>query len=309
MQNDPYDILGVPKTASTDDIKKAFRKLARKHHPDIHPDDPDAKSRFVRLSAAHDLLKDPKLRKRYDAGEIDASGQERPDRRFYRDHAGNADGRTYRTAAGFEDFGDPADIFANLFRQRGRNTSGAAGTGHFAMQGADARYAMEVSFLDAAKGAIRQITLPSGGTLDVNIPAGIRDGQTLRLKAKGSPGSGGAPAGDAYITLSIKPHHVFRRDGDDIVMTLPLTINEAILGGKIKTPTIDGSVNLAVPAGATTGQILRLKGKGVRAKGRKPGDQLVELKIVAPPKIDEELKAFMETWQTKNAYDPRKGMI
>ena len=205
--------------------------------------------------------------------------------------------------------GDPADIFAEMFRQRGRGPSGPGGSANFAMPGADARYAMDVSFMDAAKGATRQITLPGGGTLDVSIPAGIRDGQTMRLKGKGSAGTGGAPAGDAYITLSIKPHHVFRREGDDIVMTLPVTIDEAILGAKIKTPTIDGVVNLTVPPGATTGQTLRLKGKGMVAKGKTRGDQRVELKIVAPPHVDDDLKAFMEKWRASNAYDPRSGMI
>lgn len=309
MKTDPYEILGVPRSASAGDIKKAFRKLARDHHPDIHPDDPGAKERFTSLSGAYDLLKDPQLRKRFDAGEIDANGQERHDRPFYRDHAASAEGQTYRTSRGFEDFGDPADIFAEMFRQRGRASSGPGGSAHYAMPGADARYAMDVSFMDAAKGATRQITLPEGGTLDVSIPAGIRDGQTLRLKGKGGKGTGGAPAGDAYITLSIKPHHVFRREGDDIFMTLPVTIDEAILGAKIKTPTIDGTVNLTVPAGATTGQTLRLKGKGMVGKGKMRGDQRVELKIVAPPKIDDELKTFMEQWRATNTYDPRKGMV
>jgi len=309
MTTDPYEILGVARTASAGDIKKAFRKLARDHHPDLHPDDPGAKERFTKLSGAYDLLKDPQLRKRFDAGEIDAAGQERPDRQFYRDHARSNQNRTYRTSRGFEDFGDPADIFAEMFRQSGTGSARQRGSTHFAMPGADTRYAMDVSFMDAAKGATRQITLPDGGTLDVSIPAGIRDGQTLRLKGKGGSGTGGAPDGDAYITLSVKPHHVFRREGDDIVMTLPVTIDEAILGAKIKTPTIEGLVNLTIPPGATSGQTLRLKGKGMSAKGKARGDLRVELKIVAPPKVDDELKAFMEKWRTTNTHDPRKGMI
>ncbi|MBW3097924.1 DnaJ C-terminal domain-containing protein [Pseudohoeflea coraliihabitans] len=313
MSTDPYDILGVKKTASAEELKKAYRKLARESHPDINPDDSEAKARFVKISGAYDLLKDPELRRRYDAGEIDASGQEKPERQFYRDHAGGSDGARYRTTRGFEDFGDPADIFAEMFRQRSRGPSGTAGGfadgSQFAMQGADMRYAMDVAFLDAAQGATRQITLPDGGKLDVKIPAGIQDGQTIRLRGKGGPGSGGAPAGDAYITLSVKPHHVFRREGNDIVMTLPITIDEAVLGAKVKTPTLDGPVNLTVPPGATSGQSLRLKGRGIAAKGKPRGDQRVELKIVAPPEIDDELKTFMETWRAKNAYDPRRGMI
>lgn len=313
MHNDPYDILGVKKSASAEEIKKAYRKLARENHPDINPDDPAAKERFVKISGAYDLLKDPELRRRFDAGEIDANGQERPERQFYRDHAGGPEGFTYRTSRGFE--GDPADIFADIFGSRARRPGGAGAYGmggdgtRFAMPGADMRYAMDVSFLDAAKGATRQITLPEGGTLDVKIPAGIRDGQSIRLKGKGGPGTGGAPDGDAYIVISVKPHHVFRRENDDIVMSLPITLDEAILGARIKTPTIDGAVNLTIPAGATTGQTLRLKGKGIAVKGRPRGDQRVELRIVAPPEIDDELKSFMEQWREKHAYDPRKGMM
>lgn len=310
MQDDPYAILGVQKTASAEEIKKAYRKLARTSHPDINPDDPEAKARFVKISAAYDLLKDPEARRRFDAGEIDATGQEKPDRHFYRDHAGGRDGFSYRTTRGFEDFDDPADIFAEMFRQRSRPGAGAGGgSSRFAMPGQDLRYAMDVTFMEAAKGATRQVTLPEGGTLDVRIPAGLADGQTLRLKGKGGPGTGGAPSGDAYITVSVRPHHVFRREDNDIVMTLPITIDEAVLGGKVKTPTLDGAVNLTIPAGATTGQTLRLKGKGIEAKGKPRGDQRVELKIVAPPKVDDELKSFMETWRGAHAYDPRKGMM
>lgn len=310
MQDDPYKILGVAKTASAEEIKKAYRKLARTSHPDINPDDPEAKTRFVKISGAYDLLKDPAQRARFDAGEIDASGAERPERQFYRDHAGTAGGQTYRTTRGFEDMGDPADIFAEMFRQRGRTASGGAGgRNNFAMPGADLHFAMDIAFLDAALGTTRQITLPEGGTLDVRIPAGLSDGQTLRLRGKGAPGTGGAPAGDAYITISVKPHHVFRRESDDIVMTLPVSIDEAILGGKVETPTIDGPVKLTIPAGATSGQVLRLRERGIARRGGKRGDQRVELKIVAPTKIDDELRQFMENWRKDHAYDPRKGMF
>lgn len=316
MQDDLYAILGVKKTATAEEIKKAYRKLARESHPDINPDDPDAKARFVRISAAHDILKDPKLRARYDAGEIDATGAERPERTFYRDHA-----RAGASPFGAErwsfdgmgdgmgangDFGDAADIFAEIFRQR-RAQRGPQGG--FAMPGADYSFAMDVSFMDAARGATRKVTLPEGGTLEVKIPAGIADGQTLRLRGKGGPGTGGAPAGDALITVSVRPHHVFRREGDDIVMTLPVTIDEAILGAKVKTPTIDGPVNLSIPAGASSGQTLRLKGRGIARAGAARGDQRVEIRIVAPPKVDEALKAFMEKWRRDHPHDPRQGMF
>ena len=318
MQDDLYAILGVKKTATAEEIKKAYRKLARESHPDINPDDPGAKARFVKISAAHDILKDARQRARYDAGEIDATGAERPERAFYRDHAGAGASPFGRERWSFDagsapkgGFGDAGDIFAEIFRQhqQGGNRAGPGGGGTFAMPGPDYNFAMDVAFMDAARGASRQITLPEGGTIDVKIPVGITDGQTLRLRGKGGPGGGGAPAGDAYITVSVKPHHVFRREGDDIVMTLPITIDEAILGAKVKTPTIDGPVNLAVPVGASSGQTLRLKGRGIARAGGARGDQRVELKIVAPPKVDEALKAFMETWRKDHTHDPRRGMF
>jgi len=176
-------------------------------------------------------------------------------------------------------------------------------------RGADRRYALEVPFLDAVQGGSTQIQLPDGVALEVKIPEGVNDGQTIRLRGKGNPGMGGGPAGDALVTLSVRPHPIFRRDGNDIVITLPITLDEAVLGTKVATPTISGTVSLSIPKGASSGQVLRLRGRGVKALGSKTrGDQRVELSIVAPLRIDPELAEFMEGWRKKNAYDPRKGM-
>ncbi len=308
MSDDPYAALGLTKAATDEEIRKAYRKIARTSHPDLNPDDKAAEARFKAASAAYDLLKDPKTRARFDKGEIDATGAERPERQFYRDYAGAAD-NPYRGSRGFEDFGDASDIFAEFLRQRGQGGGGDWSSHGFSARGSDLRYALEVPFMDAVKGGTTRITLPTGGTLDVKIPEGTADGQTIRLRGKGSPGSGDGPPGDALVTLTVREHPVFRRDGDDIAVTLPITFDEAVLGSKVEAPTIDGPVSLTVPMGASSGQVLRLRGRGVKRRGGKTrGDQRVELKIVAPQKIDDDLASFMENWRKTHAYDPRKGM-
>lgn len=314
MTDDPYAALGLTKTATAADIKKAYRKLVRTSHPDLQPDDPKAEGRFKTITAAHDLLKDPATRARFDAGEIDASGAERPPDRagrgFYRDYA-EAPGQSYSQGQRFEDFGDPSDIFAHILRQRaqsGPGQRGPFGDSEFGAPGQDLRFSLEVPFLEAARGSKTRITLPGGESLDVQIPKGLNDGQTLRLRGRGGPGYGGGPAGDALVTVSVRPHPVFRREGDDIVLTLPISMDEAILGGKVAVPTIDGPVNLTIPKGATSGQVLRLRGRGVHPpRADKAGDQRVELRIAAPPVIDANLQIFMENWRNTHSYDPRKA--
>lgn len=312
MSDDPYAALGVAKTASDEEIRKAYKRIARESHPDLNPGDPKAEARFKAASAAYDLLKDAEQRARFDRGEIDASGQERADRRYWRDYAEAPEG-AYRSARGFEDI-DLSDVFADLFGRRAGAGSGAgpaggarAGAQGFAMRGADAHYALEISFLDAIYGATKRITLPGGGPLEVRIPQGVRDGQTLRLRGKGEPGIGEGPPGDALVTITVAAHPLFRREGDDIEIELPITLDEAVLGGKVETPTIDGPVALTVPKGASSGQVLRLRGRGVK-RGETRGDQRVRLKIVSPPEIDAELAAFFEGWRKTHGYDPRKGM-
>lgn len=309
MSDDPYSVLGVQKTATDAEIKKAYRKIARSSHPDLNPDDPSAAGRFKAASAAYDLLKDPETRARFDRGEIDASGAERQERQFYRDYAGARD-NPYRQGQSYQDFGDASDIFADLFGRMGQGQArGGRSQQGFAAAGPDIRYSLDVPFLDAVKGGKTRITLPDGSALEVRIPEGTQDGQTIRLRGKGAPGFGGGRAGDALVTLTLRKHPVFSREGDDILVTLPITLDEAVLGAKVEAPTIDGPVSLTIPKGASSGQTLRLRGRGAKkSAGSGRGDQKVELRIVMPPKIDPALADFMQEWAKSNAYDPRKGM-
>lgn len=309
MPNDPYEALGLTKAATADDIKKAYRKLVRTSHPDLHPDDAGAEARFKAIGAAYEILKDSETRARFDAGEIDGLGAERPQRQYYRDFADASD-NSYQQRHGFGANVDPADIFAEILRNRARPPGSGSRDRGFSAQGPDARYSLEVRFLDAARGAETHITLPDGQSLAVKIPQGTEDGQTLRLRGKGAPGFGDGSAGDALITVLMRPHPVFRRDGDDILLTLPITIDEAVLGGKVTAPTIDGPVELTIPVGASSGQILRLQGRGVAPVGRKTkGDQMVELKIVAPPDVEEGLRDFLTEWRKTHAHDPRADLM
>jgi DnaJ-class molecular chaperone len=304
MAEDLYSVLGVSKTASAADITKAYRKLAKKLHPDLNPGDKAAEEKFKKITAAYDIIGDEEKRGRYDRGEIDASGQETPQQRYYREYAGGAEGARYRSTAGFEDIGGFSDLFGDLFGERG----GARGGGRrFSMRGQDAQYRLEVPFLDAVNGTKTRITLPDGGTLDVTIPPGVTDGQVLRLKGKGGPGLGEGEPGDALIEVGVAPHPVFKREGDDIVVEVPITFDEAVLGGKVEVPTIGGRVSVTVPPGSNTGQTLRLKGRGIKSKSG-TGDQLVKLSVMLPERIDEELKGFAETWRESHRYDPRRKL-
>jgi len=309
MPTDPYATLGLTKSATAEDVKKAYRKLVRTSHPDLHVDDAGAEARFKAIAAAYDLLKDPVTRARFDAGEIDATGMERPQRQYYRDYA-EAPGNPYQQGRGFGAQGDPADIFAEILRQHARGGTDGFDPRGFNAAGQDLRYTLSVPFLDAARGGDMRITLPDGGNIAVKIPQGAQDGQTLRLRGKGGAGHGNGTAGDALITLAVQPHPVFRRAGDDILLTLPITIDEAVLGAKVSTPTIGGPVSVTIPKGASSGRILRLRGRGVAKPGGKPaGDQLVELRIVAPPVIDDGLRDFLTEWRKTNTHDPRKDML
>jgi DnaJ-class molecular chaperone len=301
---DPYDVLGVSKTASQDELHKAYRKLAKKFHPDLNPGDTKAVDQFKDIAAAHDLLGDPDKRARFDRGEIDAAGAERPQQRYYREYADTGGARRYHSTAGFEDMGDASDLFADLF---GRSRAGGARSAR--MRGQDVQYRLEVDFLEAVRGAKRRITLPDGNALDLTVPEGTADGHVLRLKGKGGPGLGGGPSGDALIELIVRPHPLFSRQGDDIVIELPISLDEAVLGGKVETPTVSGRVALSIPKGSSSGQTLRLRGKGVKRRGGKGhGDQLVKLKVVLPPQVDGELEDFMQQWRERHRYDPRADL-
>lgn len=303
MSIDPYEILGLTKAATAGDIKQAHRKLVRTSHPDLHPNDKGAVERFKAISAAYDLLKDPKTRARYDAGEIDAQGADRPQRQYYRDYA-DAPDNVYQQRRGSGKSADPGDFFAEILRNR------ASGGGRFdfggqSASGQDVRYRLEVPFLDAVRGAETEITLPGGSSIAVKIPRGTLDGQTLRLRGKGARGFGDGPAGDALITVTVQDHPDFRRDGDNILFTLPVSFDDAILGAKVTVPTIDGPVGLTIAPGANSGSVLRLRGRGVKRAGSTiAGDQWVELKIVVPKAPDPELCDLLRAWRESRTTDP-----
>ena len=296
----PYETLGVAPSASQDDIRKAYRKAAKETHPDLNPGKPEAENRFKEINAAYDIIGDANKRERYDAGEIDETGAERqPERHFYREYAEADPSTRYSRRGGSASADFDYDVFADLFRGRGEG-------GTFRMPPQDVRYALEIDFLDAVNGAHKIVAMPDGKTLDVAIPAGINDGQVLRLKGQGLPGSDGK-LGDAYVEISVRPHPSFKREGYDILSTLPISLGEALNGASVHVETVDGPVDVKVPKGAKEGTKLRLRRKGVshgNTGGR--GDQLVEIHIVPPEGADEALAQFMAEWEKTHPQNPRR---
>ncbi len=298
---DPYEVLGVARNASAEEIKKAYRRIAKETHPDLSSGDKASEQRFKEATAAYDLLSDPEKRRRYDQGEIDADGMPRQDFAFHRAYAeGGNEGFGFHYDGGGIDI---EELVGDLFgRRRGRTRHRAR------VRGKDVRYSVRVDFVSAAKGVRRRIRLYDGKTLDVEIPPGTEDGQSLRLRGQGMPGIGGAPSGDAFVEVHVDTHPYFTRRGRHIELEVPVTLGEAVLGGRIRVPTIDGPVTLRVPAGSNTGTRLRLKGKGIPPgkSGGVRGDQYVTLKVVLPDKPDDELKSFVREWSRRHPYDVRR---
>jgi DnaJ-class molecular chaperone len=297
---DPYQTLGLTKGASAEAIQKAYRRLAKKLHPDLNPGNKQAEEQFKEVTAANDLLSDPQKRARFDRGEIDASGAERPRERYYRDFAEGGASNPYASDAGFADFAGADDFFSDIFGRQGR--------GNVRMRGQDAHYRLALDFLDAINGGKQQLTLPDGSVLDVTIPPGTRDGQVLRLRGKGRPGIGGGPPGDALIEIEVRPHRIFTREGDDIHVELPISLREAVLGGKVKAPTPSGEVTMTIPKWSNTGTVLRLKGQGVPRPNGTHGDEYVTLKVLLPETPDPELEKFVAQWRPATARNPREAM-
>jgi DnaJ-class molecular chaperone len=321
---DPYEILGVSKGASEADIKGAYRRLAKKLHPDANKHDPKAASRFAELNAAYEIVGDSDKRKAFDRGEIDAEGKPRfqgfeghgaqPGGGFgpggashFESFSFGPDGfrRSGGGGGGFEDllrgmFGGAARGGARGFGAQFRPEDfGAAAAG-----GQDLHASLTIMLADAAKGTKTRVHLPTGKDVEVKIPAGIADGQQIRLKGQGWPSAAGR-AGDALITINVAPHPLFKPDGADLRLELPITLYEAVLGGKVRVPTLDGAVELAIPAGTNSGRTFRLKGKGLKSKSG-AGDLLATVRIVLPERADDEFEELMKKWRDKKPYDPRE---
>lgn len=297
---DPYLVLGVARTATDEQIKKAYRALARELHPDLNPGDRRAEEKFKDISAAYDFLSDPQKRAQFDAGEIDASGT--PKRRAWRGRSGPGPGGM-GGKTGFGGFGDNVDDILNEMFRRKQRAQGEKASSH-KTRGGDVHHSLTVSFVEAAAGGTKRVTLMSGRTVEVRIPPGSKDGQTLRLKGQGHGADDGAVPGDAFIELKIEEHPFFRRRDLDVLLDLPVSVQEAVLGGKVPVPTIDGKVMVTVPPGSNTGAVLRLKGKGIAGPGGARGDQLVTLSVVLPDN-DADFRALVEKWGPRHGYDPR----
>lgn len=300
---DPYQLLGVARTASDDEIKKAYRKLAKKLHPDVNPGNKKVETQFKEVTAAYDFLTDPEKRQRYDRGEIDESGQSRGFGGFAHGRRG-AGGARRATQFDMDEQGGAEDVLRDFFGFGNRQRP------NMRMRGADVSYQVEVSFLEAAQGSKKRISLTDGKTIDITIPPGTESGQTLRLKGQGLSGAGGAAAGDAFVEVIVADHPLFKRDGFNVSMDCPITLSEAILGATITVPTIDGKVALKLPSDSNTGTQLRLKGKGIlNPKTNQRGDQYVRFTVILPDHVDQELRDAIERWSKRHSYDVRSKLL
>lgn len=303
MAGDPYKELGVSRGASADEVKKAFRKLAKELHPDKNPGNTVADERFKRITGAFDLLGDKEKRAKFDRGEIDADGREQS-----RGYAGGATpggfgrgGQRGGAQPGFENI-DLDELFGGMFGGGAR--PGGARPGGFPAKGADVRATLEISLEDSISGATRRIQFSDGRTLDVTIPTGAADGQTIRLRGQGAPGaSGRSEAGDALITMKLAPHPVFLREGADLTMDLPVSLADAVLGGKIPLRTPEGTVSMTIPKGSSSGKVLRLKGRGAFADGKR-GDLRAKLMVMLPEPENEALTKLAQAMRDAGPFKP-----
>jgi DnaJ-class molecular chaperone len=323
MMRDPYEVLGVGKNADAAAIKSAYRRLAKKLHPDANKSDPKTAQRFAEINSAYEILGEEKKRKAYDAGEIDAEGKPR-----FQGFAGGPRAGAAGPGAHFETFSfgpegfqaregvggaDFEDVISRMFGGFGGAPQGRrrAFRGGFEPEdvgepaGRDVNVAVTITLEEAAAGGTRRVRFPSGKEVDVKIPAGLVDGKQIRLKGQGLPGPGGL--GDALITISIAPHKQFERDGNDLRTDVPITLYEAVLGGKVRVPTLSGAVELAIPAGTGGGRTFRLKGKGMPVEG-KTGDLFATVRIALPERLDPEFEDLMKKWRDQKPYDPRGGV-
>jgi DnaJ-class molecular chaperone len=297
---DPYSVLGLAKTASAGDIKSAFRKLAKKYHPD-QSKEPKAKERFAEIGQAYEILGDEKKRAAFDRGEIDAEGKPRaPQFEGFNAGPGGAGFRDFQFDFGAGGRNFDADIFSELF------SGGARGRTRPPQKGEDVSVSVTVPLAQVAAGGDVRVTLPTGKTLDVSVPVGFEDGKAIRLRGQGD--ARGGPPGDAIITLRYAPHPLFKVEGRDLRLDLPIALYEAVLGAKVRAPTLSGAVEITVPAGTSSGRVLRLRGKGLPAGGAAAGDLLIALRIALPPGEDKALADLMREWRDHKPYDPRLGL-
>jgi DnaJ-class molecular chaperone len=319
---DPYEVLGVPRGANAAAIKSAYRKLAKKHHPDSNKNDPKAAERFAEINTANEILGDEDKRKQFDRGEIDAEGKPR----FTGFPGGGAGGRaggpggfesyTFRTGGGPGGMGGGGfeDILNSMFANASRSARGGAGraspfefeTGGVGLD-LDVNVAMTVSLEEAVRGGEKRVRLPTGKELNVKIPAGVTEGQQIRLRGQGETVQG-HPPGDLLITVHIAPHPHFKVDGSDIRLDLPITLYEAVLGGKVRVPTLGGAVELSIPKNTSSGRTFRLKGKGLPKAGGAAGDLFVTTRIMLPDGNDAALEELMQKWRDGHPYNPRNDL-
>jgi DnaJ-class molecular chaperone len=330
---DPYEVLGVSKGASPDDIKKAYRKLAKKLHPDANKKDPKAADKFAELNSAHEIIGDADKRKQFDQGEIDAEGK--PRFQGFGGPRGGGNPFGGGREGGFESFtwgpdgfkrtttrrggagagpgaggGNFEDILSSMFGARTRGGAGSAFEAEdigSAVRGQDVTATAAITLNEAAHGGTRRLELPVGKEVEFKIPPGVTDGQQIRLRGQGMPAPHGGPPGDVLITIAIEPHPVFKLDGQNLRLELPVTLYEAVLGAKVRVPTLDGAVELAIPANTSSGRTFRLKGKGMPGKDA-TGDLYATVRIILPDGKDAELEALMKTWRETIPYDPRKDL-